>query len=201
MVRRPATVIGMQATLVRNGGRSAAIDRVGAHPRLRLRHWFADETRADMTPVCRKRFMNYGPTRAKLRSGGADARWLGQRRTHRVGRRHLDWRAAQNTPLLVKLQPAGGILSEDFHRAGGVPAAMVERAGACRLHPDRLAVTRHSVAASIAGCTRPMRHVIRPWDNLLARNAGRAVSKTRKIPAFSKAVPSLVTAATIVTTA
>jgi dihydroxy-acid dehydratase len=83
-----------------------------------------------------------------------------------------DWRAAQDIPLLVNMQPAGEYLSEDFYRAGGVPAVMVELAGAGRLYTDRPTVTGHSVAANIAGRTTKMRNVIRAYDAPLSTNAG-----------------------------
>lgn len=83
-----------------------------------------------------------------------------------------DWRAAQDVPLLVNMQPAGEYLSEDFFRAGGVPAVMVELAGAGRLHADRLTVTGKTIAANIAGRATKMRHVIRAFDTPLSANAG-----------------------------
>ena len=58
-----------------------------------------------------------------------------------------DWdRIGQEIPLLVDCQPAGRFLGEAFHRAGGVPAVMVELLKAGKLHGDAMTVSGRTVA-------------------------------------------------------
>lgn len=85
-----------------------------------------------------------------------------------------DWqRIGHEIPLLVDLQPAGRFLSEDFHRAGGVPAVAAELMAAGALpHPDALTVTGRTVAENYAGASVADPEVIRPFDRPLRPAAG-----------------------------
>ncbi|WP_217987858.1 IlvD/Edd family dehydratase, partial [Halomonas salipaludis] len=63
-----------------------------------------------------------------------------------------DWqRLGHEVPLLANVMPAGVYLSEEFHRAGGVPAVMSELLGAGKLHGDVLTVNGRSLADNLAG--------------------------------------------------
>jgi len=75
-------------------------------------------------------------------------------------------------PLLANVQPAGAYLSEDFHRAGGVPAVMAELAKAGLLETDCLTVTGTSLADNLAGHDSLNEEVIRSCDNPLSKSAG-----------------------------
>jgi dihydroxy-acid dehydratase len=89
-----------------------------------------------------------------------------------------DWRDySANEPLIVDMAPAGRFLSERFHRAGGVPAAMWETLNAGKLHPDRLTVTGKSMRENLEGHETTDREVIRSWDDPLRENAGFIVMK------------------------
>lgn len=58
-----------------------------------------------------------------------------------------DWqRHGQNIPQLVNCQPVGEFLSEEFHKAGGVPSVVHELLAAELLHGDALTVTGNSLA-------------------------------------------------------
>lgn len=75
-------------------------------------------------------------------------------------------------PLLANVQPAGVYLSEDFHRAGGVPAVMAELAKGGLLETDCLTVTGNTLADNLAGHGSLNQDVIRSCENPLAENAG-----------------------------
>ena len=63
-----------------------------------------------------------------------------------------DWqRLGHEVPLLANVMPAGAYLSEEFHRAGGVPAVMSELLGAGKLHGDVLTVNGRTLADNLAG--------------------------------------------------
>jgi len=84
-----------------------------------------------------------------------------------------DWMAhGYDLPLLADVQPAGRFLGERFHRAGGVPAIMVELARGGVLDMDCLTVTGRTVAENIAGREASDREVIRPFDAPLKERAG-----------------------------
>ena len=84
-----------------------------------------------------------------------------------------DWMAhGYDLPLLADVQPAGRFLGERFHRAGGVPAIMVELARGGVLDGERLTVTGRTIAENIAGREASDREVIRPFDAPLKERAG-----------------------------
>ncbi|MCG7625081.1 IlvD/Edd family dehydratase [Epibacterium sp. Ofav1-8] len=80
-------------------------------------------------------------------------------------------------PLLANVQPAGTYLSEDFHRAGGVPAVMAELNAAGLLEPDCLTVNGQTLGANLAGHKSGNSDVIRPVSTPLAERAGFVVMR------------------------
>ena len=88
-----------------------------------------------------------------------------------------DWdRIGQDIPLLVDCQPAGRFLGEAFHRAGGVPAVMVELLKAGKLHADAMTVTGRTVAQNAEREVLAVdREVIRTYAEPLKQRAGFAV--------------------------
>jgi dihydroxy-acid dehydratase len=84
-----------------------------------------------------------------------------------------DWQEhGQKVPLLVNLQPAGEYLSEDYYRAGGVPAVVNQLMGAGLIHEDALTVTGKEIGANCAGAEIEDERVISPFDRPLRKDAG-----------------------------
>jgi dihydroxy-acid dehydratase len=84
-----------------------------------------------------------------------------------------DWETAgYDLPLLVDLQPAGRLLGEDFHRAGGLPVVVRELLRHGLLDGDALTVTNRSLAANVADAPPPDGIVIRSVDAPLRARAG-----------------------------
>ena len=84
-----------------------------------------------------------------------------------------DWKEhGYELPLLADVQPAGRFLGERFHRAGGVPAIMVELARGGVLDGDCLTVTGQTIADNIAGRDSTDPEVIRRFDDPLRTRAG-----------------------------
>lgn len=76
-------------------------------------------------------------------------------------------------PLLLNMQPAGEMLSEDYYRAGGLPAILAELHGAGRLpHPDALTCNGKTIAENIRGKTTWDRRTIKPFCSPMIENAG-----------------------------
>ena len=75
-------------------------------------------------------------------------------------------------PLLVNMQPAGAYLGERFHRAGGVPAAMLELLEAGVLRGGAATCTGQTMAENIAGRASSDREMIRPFGEPLMEKAG-----------------------------
>ena len=88
-----------------------------------------------------------------------------------------DWdRIGSDVPLLVDCQPAGRFLGEAFHRAGGVPAVMVELLKAGKLHGDAMTVSGRTVAQNAEReVLVTNRDVIRTYAEPLKPRAGFAV--------------------------
>jgi dihydroxy-acid dehydratase len=87
-----------------------------------------------------------------------------------------DWqRLGADVPILVNMQPAGEFLSEDFYRAGGVPAVMCELLQAGRLHGAALTVSGRTVAENVQHSPATDRAVIRPYAQPLAAHGGMQV--------------------------
>jgi len=88
-----------------------------------------------------------------------------------------DWdRIGHDVPLLVDCQPAGRFLGEAFHRAGGVPAVMVELLKAGKLRPDAMTVSGRTVAQNAERELLAVdREVIRAYGTPLKERAGFAI--------------------------
>jgi dihydroxy-acid dehydratase len=87
-----------------------------------------------------------------------------------------DWqRVGASVPLLVDCQPAGRVLGEGFHRAGGVPAVMKELLDAGLLHGEARTVTGKTLAEDLAAVGAPDREVIRAVDAPMKEHAGYIV--------------------------
>jgi len=84
-----------------------------------------------------------------------------------------DWeKIGYDVPLLVNMQPAGHYLSEDYFRAGGLPAVMHELMQAGRLHGDALTINGKSIAENVAQAKSRNADVILPYDQPLRPHAG-----------------------------
>jgi len=87
-----------------------------------------------------------------------------------------DWeRHGADVPLIVNLQPAGDYLSEDFYRAGGVPAVMGQLLDAGLLDGQALTANGRIVADNVAGKSTQDQDVIRPLNEPLLDHAGLTV--------------------------
>ena len=88
-----------------------------------------------------------------------------------------DWdRVGHDVPLLVDCQPAGRFLGEAFHRAGGVPAVMLELHKAGRLHSGARTVSGRTIAEDAERAVIVVdREVIRPYAEPLKERAGFAI--------------------------
>jgi dihydroxy-acid dehydratase len=83
---------------------------------------------------------------------------------------------ADRVPHLCKVSPSGKWHMEDVHRAGGIPALLMEvAAGGNTLHLDRLTVTGMSLRESIAGASIKDPEVIRRRENAHSPRGGLAI--------------------------
>ncbi len=85
-----------------------------------------------------------------------------------------DWQTlGHHIPLLVNMMPAGSYLSEDFHRAGGVPAVISELIRAKALpYPDARTINGRSMRENCAKAQIQDNDVIRTMDNPLKEKSG-----------------------------
>ena len=84
-----------------------------------------------------------------------------------------DWESVgYDVPLVVNMQPAGDYLSEDYFRAGGLPAVLHELMQAGRLHGDTLTINGKTVAENVARAKSSNAEVILPYDKPLRPHAG-----------------------------
>lgn len=85
-----------------------------------------------------------------------------------------DWqRIGHKVPLLVNLQPAGEYLGEDYHRAGGVPAVVMELMKAELLpHPDQITANGRSMGDNCRNVANENPDVIKSVANPLKTEAG-----------------------------
>jgi dihydroxy-acid dehydratase len=84
-----------------------------------------------------------------------------------------DWEMGYDIPLLVDMQPAGKYLGEDYYRAGGLPAVIMELRKNGRWHDDALTVTGKTYGENIDALDLHVdRKVIRPYDQPLMPQAG-----------------------------
>ncbi|KIX97663.1 uncharacterized protein Z520_06441 [Fonsecaea multimorphosa CBS 102226] len=84
-----------------------------------------------------------------------------------------DWdRLGYCIPLLVNVQPAGELLCEEYHHAGGLPAVMAELLEGGKLHANALNCTGRLVGEIVKGKFSWDRRTIRPYSKPLKENAG-----------------------------
>ncbi|MDI5986900.1 IlvD/Edd family dehydratase [Halomonas sp. M4R5S39] len=84
-----------------------------------------------------------------------------------------DWqRLGHEIPLLANVMPAGAYLSEEFHRAGGVPAVLHELLAADKLHGEAMTVNGRPLEANLLGHETRDPEVIRRYANPLVEHAG-----------------------------
>jgi dihydroxy-acid dehydratase len=84
-----------------------------------------------------------------------------------------DWtRYGLDVPLLVNMQPAGQYLGERFHRAGGVPAVLVELLKAGKIDGETLTVTGRTLRENVEGGQTADREMIRSCAEPLQERAG-----------------------------
>ena len=85
-----------------------------------------------------------------------------------------DWqKIGHKIPLLVNLQPAGKYLGEDYSRAGGVPAVVMELLKAGLLpHPDALTANGQSIGDNCASVENENEDVIRTVAEPMMQEAG-----------------------------
>lgn len=85
-----------------------------------------------------------------------------------------DWQnLGHKIPLVVNMMPAGTYLSEDYHRAGGVPAVvnMLIKHGLLP-HPDAITVNGHTLRHNYKNAQVLDNDVIYPIDKPIKENAG-----------------------------
>jgi dihydroxy-acid dehydratase len=97
-------------------------------------------------------------------------------------------RVGSSVPLLVDLQPAGRFLMEDFHRAGGVLAALREVRDL--LDPDALTVTGRPLVEYLDGAEIWDPEVIRTRSAPLQSEAGIAVLRGSLAPSGAVIKPA-----------
>ncbi|MEM8541203.1 MAG: IlvD/Edd family dehydratase [Pseudomonadota bacterium] len=85
-----------------------------------------------------------------------------------------DWqKIGHKIPLLVNLQPAGKYLGEDYSRAGGVPAVVMELLKAGLLpHPDALTANGQSIGDNCVSVENENEDVIRTVAEPMMHEAG-----------------------------
>lgn len=76
-------------------------------------------------------------------------------------------------PLILNMQPAGEMLSEDYYRAGGLPAILAELLEARKLpHPNALTANGKTIGENVKGKKTWDRHTIRMLDKPMKVDAG-----------------------------
>jgi dihydroxy-acid dehydratase len=84
-----------------------------------------------------------------------------------------DWeKFGYDVPLLVNMEPTGKYLSEEYYRAGGLPAVMNELMKAGRLHVDARTVNGKTLSENVKRAKVQDSDVIRPYKNPLKEKAG-----------------------------
>ncbi len=87
-----------------------------------------------------------------------------------------DWqRCGQKVPQLVNCQPVGEYLSEEFHKAGGVPATLSELIKADLLHEQAMTVTGKTLGENCAPATVIDSRVIKTVEEPVCEEAGLMV--------------------------
>ena len=89
-----------------------------------------------------------------------------------------DWeKLGYDVPLLVDMQPAGKYLSEEYYRAGGLPAVLNELMKAGRIHADAPTVNGKTIGENVKRAKVQDADVIRPYKKPLTPHAGFKVLK------------------------
>ena len=84
-----------------------------------------------------------------------------------------DWQeTGHHVPLLVNCQPTGEFLSEDFHRAGGLPAVISEMLKAGLLHDDPITVNGKTLGENYEQCQITDAKVIKTVREPILSDAG-----------------------------
>lgn len=85
-----------------------------------------------------------------------------------------DWdRIGFGIPLLLNMQPAGEMLSEDYYRAGGLPAILAELLEAGKLpHPNAVTANGKTIGDNVRNKFTWDRRTILPYTKPLKENAG-----------------------------
>ncbi|MEA2976043.1 MAG: xylonate dehydratase, partial [Alphaproteobacteria bacterium] len=84
-----------------------------------------------------------------------------------------DWeKFGYDVPLLVNMEPTGKYLSEEYYRAGGLPAVMNELVKAGRLHVNARTVNGKTLGENVRRAKVQNLDVIRPYKNPLKEKAG-----------------------------
>ena len=84
-----------------------------------------------------------------------------------------DWQEiGHHVPLLVNCQPTGEFLSEDFHRAGGLPAVINEMLKAGLLHEDQITVNGKTLGENCGRCHIADTNVIKTAREPIQSDAG-----------------------------
>jgi len=87
-----------------------------------------------------------------------------------------DWqRCGQKIPQLVNCKPVGEFLSEEFHRAGGVPATLAELIKANLIHVDAMTVSGRTIGENCANSRVIDSRVIKTTKDPIAPEAGLMV--------------------------
>ena len=84
-----------------------------------------------------------------------------------------DWQEKGHPiPMLVNCQPTGEYLSEDFHRAGGLPVVINELIKSDLLHQDQITVTGRTLGENCYQCHIIDSRVIKPAHEPMRLNSG-----------------------------
>jgi dihydroxy-acid dehydratase len=84
-----------------------------------------------------------------------------------------DWeKVGYDVPLLVNMQPAGFYLSEEYYRAGGLPAVMNELLKAGRIHADALTINGKTMGDNVKRAKIKNEDVIRTYKKPMKEKAG-----------------------------
>jgi len=87
-----------------------------------------------------------------------------------------DWqRCGQKIPQLVNCKPVGEFLSEEFHKAGGVPATLAELIKANLIHIDAMTVSGRTIGENCANSRVIDSRVIKTTKDPIAPEAGLMV--------------------------
>jgi dihydroxy-acid dehydratase len=89
-----------------------------------------------------------------------------------------DWeKFGYDVPLLVNMEPTGKYLSEEYYRAGGLPAVLNELMKAGRIHADARTVNGRTMGDNVKRAKVQDADVIRPYRKPLKQKAGFKVLK------------------------